>query len=100
MVMHNSGPFFSLNEKEWKKAVKKYPNLDEDSGINYVEKPCTASLNVGHDCYFDNSTVLSQFERLFQMLEFKHEYKSHDIEVLVDNARTHTALEVNINDFR
>ena len=35
-----------------------------------------------------------------KMLEFKREYQFHDFEVLVDNARTHTAQLVNINDLR
>ena len=37
------------------------------------------------------------------MLEFKKEYHfpvKHTIEIIVDNARTHTAQLVNINDFR
>ena len=37
------------------------------------------------------------------MIEFKEEYnkpKKHDIEIVVDNARTHTAQVVNINEFR
>ena len=39
-------------------------------------------------------TVLNQFERLFQMLQFKNDFNSpvkHQIEIVVDNARTHTA---------
>lgn len=100
MVLHPSGTFFYLNEFEWNEAVKKYPELAEEAEINYVSRTCTASLNVGNNNYFDNNTVLQQFERLFKMLEFKSEYQFHDIEVLVDNARTHTAQLVNLNDLR
>ena len=100
MVLHPSGPFFYLNEFEWNEAVKKYPELAEETEINYVSRTCTASLNVGNNNYFDNNTVLQQFERLFKLLEFKSEYQFHDIEVLVDNARTHTAQLVNLNDLR
>ena len=49
--------------------------------------------------YFDNETILNQFERLFQLLPFKTEYKGHDFEVIVDNARTHSAKEFNLNGF-
>jgi len=37
------------------------------------------------------------------MIEFKEEYNEpvkHDIEIVVHNARTHTAQVVNINEFR
>ncbi|CAF4608342.1 unnamed protein product, partial [Didymodactylos carnosus] len=51
------------------------------------------------DLYMDNELILEQFERLFQMLQFKEEYKTHTIEVLVDNARTHISKEFSVNDF-
>ena len=57
----------------------------------------------GTDGYFDNDCILRQFERLFMMLEFKKDFNhpvKHDIEIVVDNSRTHTKMEVNINDFR
>jgi transposase len=54
---------------------------------------------VGQDNYFDNEAVLKQFERLFQLLPFKSEYAGHDVEVVVDNARTHSAKEYSLNDF-
>ena len=44
------------------------------------------------DWYFDNSVILFQFEHLFKLLEFKEEYRHCTIEILVDNAKTHTAL--------
>ena len=49
--------------------------------------------------YFDNETILSQFERLFQLLPFKAEYKGHDFEIIVDNARKHAAKGFSLNDF-
>ena len=48
----------------------------------------TAIITIGSDAYFDNETMLHQFERLFQMFEFKREYKNHAIEIMVDNPRT------------
>ena len=48
---------------------------------------------------FDNDTILCQFEHLFQLLQFKEEYHGHDIEVVVDYARTHSTGEYSINDF-
>jgi hypothetical protein len=99
LVQHPSGPFFSLNEAEWKDAIKKYPNLDQLNDIEYVKRSVTASINIGTDYYFDNNTILEQFERLFQMLEFKKEFKNNDIEIIVDNARTHTAKSYSLNDF-
>ncbi|CAF2133833.1 unnamed protein product [Rotaria magnacalcarata] len=35
LVTHNSGPFFSLNDKEFKRASNKYPDLNNDSNITY-----------------------------------------------------------------
>ena len=104
LVAHSSFPFFSLNECEWNQAVRKYPSLLNRNGIDYVQRSYTASINPDHNNYFNNEIILQQFERLFQMLEFKKDYKLGDkrldIEVMVDNARTHTALDININDFR
>ncbi|CAM4846024.1 unnamed protein product, partial [Rotaria magnacalcarata] len=99
MVCHPSGPFFYLNENEWHKTITKYPDLLQNNDINYIDRTSTAAINVGADAYFDNETVLSQFHRLFKMLEFKTDYKDHDIDILVDNARTHTARQYNLNDF-
>ncbi|CAF3413347.1 unnamed protein product [Rotaria socialis] len=72
LVMHPSGPFFSLIDKEYSEALKKYPHLNDDCGFNY---------------------------RLFQLLPFKNEYKNHNFVCLLDNARTHTAAHMHINDF-
>ncbi|CAF0862631.1 unnamed protein product [Didymodactylos carnosus] len=99
IVLHPSGPFFQLNDNEYKKAIKKYKNLLDDTDVNYAERSATASVNVGVDGYFDNDTILAQFERLFQLMEFKDDYRNHVIEVLVDNARTHTSKQYSLFDF-
>ena len=99
LVQHPSGPFFSLNDSEWAEAIKKYPILNQSKDVDYVDRSATASINIGTNYYFDNNTILEQFERLFQMLEFKKEFRNNDIEIIVDNARTHSAKSYNLNDF-
>ena len=42
---------------------------------------------------------MAQFERLFQLVGFKQEFKGYEIEVVVDNARNHSARGYNISDF-
>ena len=64
-----------------------------------MSRTATATITIGSDAYFDNETILNQFERLFQMLEFKREYKNHAIEIVVDNARTHTTKSYSLLDF-
>ena len=99
LVMHPSGAFFTLNDKEYQKALALYPELADDVGdVTYVEKTATGSINVGYDSYFDNSTILLQFERLFKLLHFNREFKNHNIEVIVDNAATHTAKPDSLSD--
>jgi hypothetical protein len=100
LVQHSSGPFFQLSEHEWKQAVKKYPSLNTSGDLDYVERTATASINIGSDAYFNNETILNQFERLCQMLEFKQYYKKHQIDIIADNARTHTAKAYSLQDFR
>lgn len=103
LVDHPSSPFFKLSDHEWSQAIVKYPSLIEPGVIFYEKNSCTASIQPGKEGYFNNETILSQFERLFQMLEFKTDFNhpvKHDIEVLVDNATTHTTLTVKLDDFR
>ena len=103
LVIHPSGPFFSLSPKEMDECIAKYPNIEKFDGVNYVNKTCNRRIQPGHDNYFNSETILCELERLFQMLEFKSEFihpVRHTIEIVVDNARTHTAQLVNINDFR
>ncbi|CAF1219347.1 unnamed protein product [Didymodactylos carnosus] len=99
LVMHKSGPFFSLTNKEFQLALKKYPELNDSFDVKYEQNTVSGTINVGGDNYFDNDSILKQFRRLFQMLPFKEEYKYHGFVCLVDNARTHTAAEFSVNDF-
>ncbi|CAF1012892.1 unnamed protein product [Didymodactylos carnosus] len=74
----NSAAFFSLNCNEFKEALEKYPDLNNDSDIIYEERTASATLNIGENSYFNNETILKQFERLFQLLRLKEDYKDHD----------------------
>ena len=103
LVAHPSSPFFSLSEAEWGEAITKYPDLEDEQDIIYLNRSATGMMVPVQDGYFDNESVLNQFERLFKLLEFKKEFIEpvrHEIEIVVDNARTHTALTVNLNDLR
>ncbi|CAF1473826.1 unnamed protein product [Didymodactylos carnosus] len=75
------------------------PCLKTSTGVDYVERSATASINVGQGAYFDNSTILEQFERLFMLIEFKEACRNHTIEIVVDNARTHTAKAYSVMNF-
>ena len=100
LVAHPSGPFFSLSQEEFDLAAKQYPSVKSDKNdLNFVNCSATAGINVGQDGYFDNDTILYQFERLFQLLSYKKDFKDHEIEIIVDNARTHSAKEYSINVF-
>ena len=103
LVADGISPFFSLNDLEWNDAIIKYPSLLNQNGVDYIEQTCSGSIVPGQDGYFDNKNILDQFERLFQMIEFKKVYHNpikHTFEVVVDHARTHTTKLVNINEFR
>ena len=99
IVMHPSGPFFRLSDEEYQEAISCYPELNEDSDVEFLPGTATGSLAIGTDGYFDNQTVLEQFERLFKLMRFKKEFDDHRIEIIVDNARTHTARAYGLNDF-
>ena len=91
--------FFWLDDAEYDEAIKTYPELAKEEDIDYVKGTATGSIAVGGNCYFDNASILEQFTRLLNMLEFKKEFKQHQIEVIVDNARTHTAKAYSLTDF-
>ncbi|CAM4786006.1 unnamed protein product [Rotaria magnacalcarata] len=99
LLMHPSGPFFSLIEKEYSEALKTYPNLNDDCGINYEKNSASAAITLGGDNYFNNQSILNGFKRLFQLLPFKKEYKNHNFLCFVDNSRTHIVTEIHLNAF-
>jgi len=99
LIQHPTEPLFRLSESEWMVAKQNYPELEDESNLNFFPKSADAFIQPGKDNYFDNSTILSQFERLFKMLKFKKSFENHKIETIVDNARTHTAINYDINNF-
>ncbi|CAF3376878.1 unnamed protein product, partial [Rotaria sp. Silwood2] len=59
LVMHPSSPFFTLTDKEFEKALKKYPDLNDNGlNLNYERNSASATMNVGGDNYMDNPIVL------------------------------------------
>ena len=100
LVMHPSGSFFTVNDKEYQQVLALYPELaDHFEDVTHIEKTATGSIDVGYGSYFDNLTILAQFERLFKLLHLKSEFKNHNIEVIVDNATTHTAKSYSLSYF-
>jgi transposase len=99
LVQHPTEPLFRLSESEWKDAIQKYPDLEDQSNLDYQERSADAFIQPGKVNYYDNSTILSQFERLFKMLQFKKSFFNHKIEIIVDNARTYTAVNSDVNNF-
>ena len=99
LVMHPPGPFFHLSQTEYEKALEKYPELDEPEDINYIERTASTSAHVSSDVYFDNSTILTQFERFFKLIEFKECFKNHKIEIVIDNARIYSVRSYSLLDF-
>ena len=65
--------------------------------MDFLDSSADAFIEHKKDCYFDNDSILFQFERLFKMLKFKTELFGHKLEILVDNARTHSSKLYDIN---
>jgi hypothetical protein len=56
-------------------------------------------LEPGKDNYIDNEVIMQQFNRLFILLKYKKFFENADIEILVDNARTHSAKQYDLMNF-
>lgn len=92
IVQHSECDVFLLDEEEWREAIKKFPEFnEEDKFLNYFPRSANAWIEPKKDNYFDNEIILRQFERLLKLIEFKKSFADHQIEILVDNARTHSA---------
>lgn len=90
LVQHDDS-LFDLNPDEYERALLEYPELnDNDESINYFGLSASAWIHPQKDCYFNNSTILQQFERLFKLLKYKNDYTGHQIQILVDNATSHS----------
>ena len=66
--------------------------------MTFFPKSASAWIEPGKDCYFNNENILFQFERMFKLLKFKKAYENFNIEILVDNARTHTSKLYDLNN--
>ena len=78
-------------------AVKEYPQLlNPESKLTYYERSASGWLETGKDNYVDNEVILEQFERLFILLKFKKCFSHAAIEIIVDNARTHSAKQYDL----
>ena len=90
---------FEINEQEWNSAIKEHPELDESQNqMSFFNRTASAWIEPGKDCYFNNEDILYQFERLFKLLKFKKAYENFEVEILVDNARTHTSKLYDLNN--
>lgn len=93
-------PLFELSQEEYDLALQRYPELDEpDEFLNFFPRSASAWIHPQKDCYFNNSTILKQFERLFKLSQFKRAYQEKQLEVLVDNATTHSAKLYDVSNF-
>ena len=100
IVQHESIDILKLDEDEWKEALKKYPELNqEDEFLNYLPNSANAWIEPKKNNYFDNDAILKQFERLFKILPFKKCFKNCQFDILVDNAKTHSSKIYDIYQF-
>ena len=90
---------FQLDESEWNEAIKYHPELSENKKMNFFERSASAWIEPGKDNYFDNEDILYQFKRLFTLLKYKTSYKYYDVEILVDNSKTHSTTLYDLNNF-
>ena len=72
--------------------------LINGDGSHCTQYSTRTGINLGYDMYFDSETILDQFERFFQLLPFKTEYKGYDFELIIDNARIHPTKEFSLQD--
>ena len=86
-----------MDETEWAECLKENPQLNDLSIVEYEPRSANAGTVPSKDTYFTNETICEQFERLFVMLKYKRILKNHIIDLLVDNARTHTAKKYDLN---
>ena len=98
-VCSNENSIFELCESEWNEAVKFHPELNENGSMNFFPRSAAAWIEPGKDNYFNNEDILFQFKRLFMLLKYKKSYENFDIEILVDNSRTHSTKLYDLNNF-
>jgi hypothetical protein len=60
IAMHDDIDIFTLNENEWKEALKKHPELDDnDDFLNYYSHSANAWIEPKKDHYFNHKTILN-----------------------------------------
>lgn len=100
MVQSDVVDLFELDEDEYMDALEAYPELDDiDDQINYYPRSANAWIEPKKDNYFDSDIIQKQFDRFFIMAKFKKAFKDHSIEIIVDNARTHTTKVYDVKMF-
>ena len=98
IICSSTDIIFELNEQEWNDAISKFPLLDKkQTSMNFFPRSASAWIEPGKNNYFDNEDILEQFERFFILCKFKKSFENYDIEILVDNARTHSAKFFDLN---
>ena len=97
-VCSDESSIFQLSESEWNEAVKFQPELNDDGNMNFFPRSASAWIEPGKDNYFNNEDILFQFKRLFLLLKYKKGYENFDIEILVDNSRTHSTKLYDLNN--
>lgn len=99
-LMQFEESLFELSEEEYQRAVQHYPELDEDDELlNYFPRSASARIHPQKDCYFNNETILKQFERLFKLSKFKTAFEGKQLQILVDNATTHSTKAYDVQQF-
>jgi transposase len=100
IACHDKEVFSELSEEEWRKALEENPKLNDcECKLNFYERSASGWLEPGKENYVDNKVILQQFERLFILLKYKKSFENAQIEVLVDNARTHSAKQYDLMNF-
>ncbi len=81
-----------MDEEKWNKAVAAYIEIKLTSSfLEFLPRSAKAQIEPKKYNYFDNSIILVQFERLFKLIQLKKALQGHQIEILVDKARTISA---------
>ena len=98
IVAHLEMTCFELSEVGWNKAISEHPELNNDS---YINKTATAIIEPSKNNYFDNDSILSQFERLLLCMNYSSIFKDNNyrVDILVDNATTHTKALIDAKMF-
>ena len=83
---------------EYKDALKENPELENES---YIERKATSIIEPTINCYFTNETILKQFKQLLISLKYSKIFKdvNYRVDILVDNATTHTKALVDVSMF-